>query len=209
MTPPGRMSPRGRSSRPRRSERLRGLVVSEGSVTELEYVERLRQQMARDANAVIVKAVGIGKDPAEVVRKAALLAEQADRAGKGYDWVCCLVDVDTHARLPAALTEAQKQGLHVVVSNLKFEVWLLWHKVWFGGPQSTSQLDRMVKEEQLLEGKHLAVRFPIENYPAAVEYAHRADPDLADRRKGPDPSSSMPLLLDLMKAPKAPSHEPE
>lgn len=42
------------------------------------------------------------------------------------------------------------------------------------------------------------MRFPVGNYLDAVTRARTADPELAIRRAGPNPSSSMPALLDLM-----------
>ena len=96
----------------------------------------------------------------------------------------------------------------MVVTNLKFELWLLWHvgdKP--GGYAHNRQLDTLVKKlsksgkTPFLEGnnyKNLHPNFPVENYTQAIEIARQKDPKMAFNRKGQNPSSAMPLLIEKL-----------
>lgn len=193
------MGSSGRNRRPTRSLRGRGLVVTEGKVTELEYFDLLKQELSRGSAFVHFRMVGVGKDPLQVLEKCLQLREQALDQDKPYDWACCVVDVDTHTTLEDCIREARQLGIHVVVSNVKFEVWLLWHVVDKRGAHTGAQLDRLMQRHSITDGKHLMPRFPIGKFESAVSIARAVDPSLADHRKGANPSSSIPILLELMR----------
>lgn len=195
------MSRAARRRGPTRTTLSRELVVTEGLVTERQYLESLIQELPSSAATVEVKPVG--GDPLQVLRKSQELQTAAAAKGKPYDWACCVVDVDEHSTLDACIETAREAGIHVVISNVKFEIWLLWHAMDKRGAQTTRELDQLVKKHSLMVGKHLAPRFPIANYPQAVKIAHQTDADLADRRRGPNPSSAMPILINLMTNPAA------
>lgn len=194
------MARQQRHRRPRRRELRRLLVVSEGVATEKQYVERLNQHLRGDSVAVSVKAVGVGKDPRSVVKKCAELRDKAAKAGKAFDQCVCLVDVDQHTTLNEAITSARREGIDLVASRLKFEVWLLWHVSDSRATHKTKQLDKLMDQHGLLEReKHLSPRFPIASVDRAMDTALAADPDLSPGRVGPDPSSAMPFLVRLMR----------
>lgn len=66
--------------------------------------------------------------------------------------------------------------------------------------ETTKQLDDlMVEHELLVREKHLSPRFPFEKVDDAVDMAHAADPELCSGRVGPDPSSAMPVLVQMMR----------
>lgn len=193
---------RGRSRgvvrrRPQRRERKRILVVTEGLRTEPQYLDRLQQCM-RDANAV-VKHRGVGKDPRDVVKKCIELRDAASQAGKAYDSCYCLVDVDEHGTLDMAIQMAQREGIHLLISNLKFEVWLIWHLKDLGGVRTSHELDDLVKNHGLMVDKSISGAFPIQGVEDAVRRAYDADPYLAEGRVGPSPSSALPILIDAIK----------
>lgn len=87
----------------------------------------------------------------------------------------------------------------MLISNLKFEVWLRWHVEESRSVLTSDRLDQLVSKLGLLQGKALTPKFPIESVHAACTVALKADPDLAACRKGPDPSTAMPLLVDLLR----------
>lgn len=186
---------RGRS----RPFRQRGLVITEGTNTEPQYFDLLKQEFDREAGSVFVKAVGVGKDPLKLLAKAKQLKADARQKGTPYDWCCCVVDVDQHETLKPCLEQAPRSGIHVVVSNVKFEVWLLWHVLDKTGSMTGHDLDELCKKHKLLDGKNIANDFPVRNFEQAIITARRLDPELRDCRKGVNPSSSMPLLIDLMR----------
>ena len=49
--------------------------------------------------------------------------------------------------------------------------------------------------------KDLTAKFPIANFADAVKRAQQAWPTLTPNDKGPNPSSAMPWLIDLMTTP--------
>ncbi|MFF5333671.1 RloB family protein [Streptomyces sp. NPDC013181] len=192
--------PRGRGTRrirPQRQLAKRILVVTEGTETEPQYVERLGGFLRSKGATAIVKKVGVGADPLKVVRKCVEIRDRAE-GDAGFDECVCLVDVDQHASLDAACRLAEKESILLLVSNLKFEVWLRWHAEDKRSALTTSQLDHRVKDLKLVSGKSLLPRFPIEQVHAACDIARKADPGMAALRVGPDPSSAMPLLVDLL-----------
>lgn len=191
----------GRSRRPKRPRYRRVLVATEGKETERQYVESLVQTMRSGGVAVSVTTAHGDSDPVSVVKKCIQVRDDEKRKKREtFDECVCLVDVDTHAHLDEAITLAERKGIQVVVSNLKFEIWLLWHVNDSAGEMTSKQLDDLMDKRSLFQKKkHLSAKFPIENVDRAVAVARRADPDLAACRKGANPSSAMPVLVDILR----------
>lgn len=193
------MPRRGRNVRPARSEHKRVLVVTEGLVTEKQYVERLHQLLRKGAVAVAVKTHGAGDGPHAVVKKCIDLRDAAAKNDKAFDRCVCLVDVDQHSTLSDAIVTASSEGIDLLVTNVKFEAWLLWHAVDIRGAKTGSQLDALMKKHALLSGKHLAPRFPIDGVTQAEAIARAVHPGLCAGLVGPDPSTAMPVLVELLR----------
>jgi len=175
-------------------------VVTEGTLTEPLYVEGLSSYLRNAGATAIVKTIPVGKvgkDPMKVVKKCIEIRDKASEE-KHYDICVCLVDVDQHSELKAACTLAASEEILLLVSNLKFEVWLRWHVEEKRSQLSTTQLDRLVATLELVTKKRLSTHFPFEGVYQACDVARRADPDLEAGRIGPNPSSAMPILVDLM-----------
>lgn len=197
---PGGRQRGGRQRRARKPAliRKRLLVVTEGTTTEPEYVEQLQAYLRSAGSTTTVKRVGVGRDPLAVVRKAISLRDEAvDESA--YDQCVALVDVDTHQSLADAVTLAAANGIDLLVSNLKFEVWLRWHVEDKTSALSSEQLDRLMAATKVLPGKHLHASFDIAKVDDASATARRVWPDLAPGEPGPDPSSAMPYLVDIMR----------
>lgn len=189
---------RGRTSGPKRKLARRILVVTEGTRTEPQYVEGLNRYLRSAGATAVVRPVPVGKDPMKVVRKCIEIRDKAANEGKDYDVCVCLVDVDRHESLPAACQLAARESILLRVANLKFEVWLRWHVEDKRSVLSSSQLDDRTAKLGLVTKKMLAPTFPFHAVEEACEIAYRAGPDLAAGRIGPDPSSAMPVLVNLM-----------
>lgn len=176
------------------------LVASEGEITEKQYVERLSQVMRSNNVNVSISTVHGASDPVSVVKKCIDEREREKKSRREpFDHCVCLVDVDTHAHLDEAIALAGEHGVQLIVTNLKFEVWLLWHVNDSLGAKTSHDLDALMQTHSLLhKGKHLVQSFPFGDVGRAVQNAYRSDPDLAANRKGPDPSSAMPILIQLM-----------
>jgi hypothetical protein len=178
------------------------LVVAEGKETERQYVELLGQHLRERGVMVSVKTAHGGSDPVAVIKKCISERENAKQKRQAYDRCVCLVDVDAHAHLDGALALAKENDVLVIVSNLKFEVWLLWHVDDSVGVKTSKELDDLVKKHGLVRkdnSKHLSVKFPIDKWSDADAVARRADPNLASCRRGASPSSAMPVLLDILR----------
>lgn len=193
---------RGRRRSQRRTQRdpaQRILVVTEGIRTEPQYVERLDGYLRSRSATAIVKSVGVGADPLRVVEKCIELRDAASSTEKSYDICVCLVDVDQHSTLERATRLAKEESILLLVSNLKFEVWLRWHAEDRRSALNSSQLDQRMATLKLTSGKALALRFPIDGVYDACRIARAADPAMQAGCIGPDPSSAMPMLVDLMR----------
>ena len=57
---------------------------------------------------------------------------------------------------------------------------------------------RLARSNSLTGDKDLTARFPIASFPEAVKRAQQAWPTIMPNEKGPNPSSAMPWLIDLM-----------
>ncbi|WP_353988110.1 RloB family protein [Ruicaihuangia caeni] len=195
----GRSNAPGRARRARRETYRRILVVAEGETTEKQYVELLTQKLRSKGVNVSVKTAHGASDPVSVVRKAMQMQAAARALAEPYYQSVCLVDVDDHAHLDSAIELAERHGILLLISNVKFELWLLWHVDASTGAKTSRQLDDSMSRHGLFQKKkHLAANFPFERYEAAVRVARRADPDLAPGRKGSNPSTALPILVDIL-----------
>lgn len=189
---------RRRPTRPHRQPARRILVVTEGTRTEPQYVEGLDRYLRSKGATTHVKPVPVGKDPLKVVQKCVEKRDEAAQNDKEYDDCVCLVDVDEHQTLPAAIQLAQREGIRLLISNLKFEAWLRWHAEEKRSALTSTQLDELVAKLGLVKGKILSQSFPFHQVHDACKTARSVDPELKAGRKGPDPSSAMPILVELM-----------
>ena len=160
------------SNRPKRQENRKLLVVTEGEITEVQYLQKLIQHLRTAGVTVVPHALEKGGgEPARVLARARKLAAKDD-----YEAVWIVVDVDEHASLNAVLRECAGNSETVVVSNPQFEVWLLWHL-----------------------NKHLPTDFPISNVEQAVAMATHRTRATALNTRGPNPSSTMPHLVEALR----------
>lgn len=182
----------GRKRRPRR-ERQRVLVVTEGEVTEPQYVQGLLQHL-RSSGVTVRPATtkGVGRDPMKVLRQAERFA---DEDPDGYDSVWLLIDVDDHAHLNECLKQANGKGYKAVVSNPCFEVWLLWHFENLDASQSRDWLRRRLRVHGQ-DGKAIKPGFPFLEHRAAVERAALPSRRVTTGHRGGDPSTAMPDLVN-------------
>lgn len=192
-------------------EYRRILICTEGEVTEVQYFQQLVQKL--NISDLQCKVEGPdGTDPLSVLDKAIRKARSAYEDGNPYSEIYCVVDVDDSSRrdnLERAVREALSSRVagvpvHMVVTNLKFEVWLLWH---FGeDPAKGSSFDSVKIDEKIKalpakfmtekRRKHIGHSFPFENYQKASERAYKRDPNLDFNRVGEFPSSAVPLLIE-------------
>lgn len=196
----GRSSLR-RDSRKSRTIKKRILICVEGENTEKQYFDRLKQEISSENTSVdFVVDKPNGTDPMSILKGCLNNTNE-------YSERFCVIDVDQHQNLEKALSRATQKGISIVVTNIKFEVWLLWHIDDFPNSyMSSSDINKRVKDIckkfPFMTGrnnKDLHHSFPIGNYNEASIRAKRRDPNMAFNKKGPNPSSAMPLLIDKIK----------
>lgn len=113
-----------------------------------------------------------------------------------------MVDVDQHERLEEMLDDCRRSPhVNALVSNPCFELWLLWHATDRRGYTETRECVRLARINNLTGDKDLNTKFPIAGFPEAAKRAQQAWSELAPNKKGPNPSSAMPWLIDLMTTP--------
>ncbi|MBN6057191.1 RloB domain-containing protein, partial [Nonomuraea sp. RK-328] len=192
--------PRGgsdlRRRRNTRREKPRILIVTEGENTEPQYFNGLARELRASGVEVFrLQVEGIGRDPARVVRKAAAASADAPH-NDGFDHVWCVVDVDEHETLAAALRTAERLGIHVAVSNPCFEIWILWHFM-----EHRAHIDKKTLGEKLkrlgMTGKNLPSHFPFIEYSAAVTRAESRG-ETGEYQVAGNPSSSVCRLVRVL-----------
>lgn len=114
------------------SPRQKFLVVCEGKVTEPEYLQHVKNALRH--HLLTIHVPNERGDPLEVVEIAVRLVKDAERAARRerdnnirYDKAWCVVDVDEHARLSAAIKLAAENGISMAISNPCFEIWPYLH----------------------------------------------------------------------------------
>ncbi|MDU5609350.1 MAG: RloB family protein [Actinomyces sp.] len=193
MRPLGR--PNQRNLRRPRQHKTRYAVFTEGRVTELQYLEKLRQRI-RPQHAEF-KFIKIGKDPSAIYKRCLRVLKQDN-----FDQGIIVVDVDQHERLEEMLDDCRRSPhVNALVSNPCFELWLLWHATDRRGYTETRECVRLARINNLTGDKDLNTKFPIASFPEAAKRAQQAWSELAPNKKGPNPSSAMPWLIDLMTTP--------
>lgn len=172
-----------------RRERARILVATEGELTEPEYLHGLAQHLratgVRLQGPTLRKA---GRDPLGVVKA----AEKAVELTGPYDHVWCVFDVDSHARLDAAISLAGRLGFRCAISNPSFEIWLLWHH-----EDHTASIGKRDLKQRLrrhgMPGKAIPQGFPFSSFADAIARCGKPCDG-----KPPNPGSSMCELAGIL-----------
>ena len=184
-----------RKPREARPVKARYTVFTEGKVTEKQYLECLLQHLRPRHAALSIKP--IGGEPSRVFKE----YQKAEQRGD-FDRAILIVDVDQHHKLDEVLRECRSSAaVDAIVTNPCFELWLLWHTTDRHRHTETRDCAMPAHSHNLTRGKDLTAKFPIASFPEAVKRAQQAWSELAPNKKGPNPSSAMPWLIDLMTTP--------
>ncbi len=121
---------RGKALKDLKPPRVTVLIVCEGSRTEVNYFNALKQDL-RLTN-VTVEPSTTGTDPLSVVDFAIEKAKDAAKNDKKYDRIYCVFDRDKHddSRFNDAINKIRarsSKGFNGVISVPCFEVWILLH----------------------------------------------------------------------------------
>ena len=189
------MSRRAKSTK-KRSTKTTVLVVTNGEVTELRYLEWLRDKVNGPHEKYSVTVKDISGDPLRVLSKVPT---------KNYDQVWLVVDRDDHSpeKMQGFIKDCQSRNITAVVSVPCFEVWLNAHYARVKNYQDQKEAQRhyhQLSEVSEKDEKTIPQDFPYDNYEQACANAH-----LAGKYKNPrpnvlakSPATSMPFLLSAL-----------
>jgi len=149
----GRRHPERKPARSaqKRAPKPRLLVVTEGEVTEPEYLRGLARQVRAavveleiaDSRGVPLTLVTIARDLWKAARSR---AKREKDAFLDYDAVWCVFDKDDHPNFDQAVDMARQNEIELAISNPCFELWLLLHFRESPGAQHRHLIQRKMKE---------------------------------------------------------------
>ena len=192
------------------------LICTEGAVTEPQYFEGISKSIQELYHVTLDVIPGQHPDPVKVVEKCIEKKKNKENNKKNDDlsYTRCfaVVDVDHWdnpingklSRLKEAILLAEANDINVLVSNIKFEVWLLWHKNTYAKSLDSKSLDRHCKnkDNKILkdEGKTIVPDFPFQNWKEACKRANRHGRRVEANSIGENPSSALPRLFEALEA---------
>ena len=191
------MTPPRRRRRAQLSERRTVLLVTNGRVTENDYLQQLRQRTDRSRISVKVKV--IDGDPLTVIKE--LKGPRSDLSDYKEVWIVVDHDGrDRHDFLAACRRLSSRQTvIHGVVSVPCFEVWLNAHYASVKNYRNQADAQAHYLELTGLSKKHaktLPDDFPWDRVSQAVIRCHLPTNSLPEcDTQGTCPSTTMPHLL--------------
>lgn len=200
------------SSQTLQHEYAKVLICTEGSKTEPQYFEKIGKMTQNIYKVVLTVKPSKHPNPVSVVKTGINQMEEYSKKNPGLSYAKCfvVVDVDHHnlsngklPQLSEAFLLAKQHGIEVLVSNIKFEVWLLWHVVDHDAYLESTELDDLCDKHNILKGngkkKNITPSFPFHNYKKACQRANRHGRVEANSI-GENPSSALPRLFEALEA---------
>lgn len=196
-----------RRSNKKREQNPRFLIISEGEITERQYLEAVKR--SRRIVSADLKFVPPGPtSPMEIVTKARNLRNEALKDDP-FDFVWCIFDVEAKVgqrarpRLSEAVEMARQNKIWVALSNPCIELWiLLHHEDWQASIASDACQNKCAKLALVVK-KHL--QKPDElfaQYPSArrnaINLDQKHDRDGVTKPEDRNPSSSIYKLVDAI-----------
>ncbi len=181
------------------------LVVSEGEVTEPEYLNGVKNACRNPR--VAVKVAEEHGTPMTLVRTAKQYKQGADKQAArekdvnlAYDSVWCIFDIDEHPQAGEAMEMARDNRIELAVSNPCFELWLLLHFADSPGMQHRATIGKKLKQHVPGYDKHVDFETYRNGYSEAVARARRMDAQ-ADDANEPyrNPTTGVYRLAELIR----------
>ncbi len=182
------------------------LVVTEGKVTEPEYLNGFKEASKNPRVDIrVVGGVGVPKTIVEFAKEHKSEAEKRARREKDenlrYDEVWCVFDFDNHPNVPDAKQMARDNGIKLAMSNPCFELWLWLHFADQPGMQDRHRLQSMMKQHIPNYDKHVNYSDYAAGYDVAVKRASRLDKDAeAASEEGRNPTTGVWRLTESIRS---------
>jgi hypothetical protein len=204
------VSKRNRNRRPARGQpridpKCTILVVSEGKVTEPEYlngfVDYAKNQRVK---LEIVPGAGAPRTIVEIAKEKKRENEERANCERDenirYDHVWCVFDIDNHPNVPDAKQMARDNGIELAISNPCVEIWLWLHFADQPGLKDRHTLQTMMGRHisgYCKDNKHVNFQGLQNGYSDAVRRAKRLDDDAKQaNEEGRNPSTGFWKLTE-------------
>lgn len=184
------------------------LVVTEGEVTEKEYLDGFVS--ATKNPRVRIEVVGGAGVPKTIVESAKERKKESEKQARGekdenllFDEVWCVFDFDEHPNIPDARQMARDNDIKLAISNPCFELWLWLHFAEQPGMQHRHDLQSMLKQHIPNYDKHVDYSDYADGYSAAVQRAERLNENAtSDKDEGRNPTTSVCKLTESIRLEK-------
>ena len=156
------------------------LVVSEGEVTEPEYIHGFAAACHNPRVRVETEeGAGVPRSVVETAKKMKSEADGRAAAEKDdnlrYDEVWCVFDFDEHPNVGNTKQMAKDNGIKLAISNPCIELWLWLHFADQPGMQHRHDMQRRLKEHVPGFDKHVAFAAYAAGYDAARKRAEQLE----------------------------------
>jgi hypothetical protein len=183
------------------------LVVTEGEVTEREYLDGFVRECRNPRVTIRIKG-GAGA-PKTIVECAKELKRQAEKTARRekddnllFDQVWCVFDIDQHPNINDAKQMARDNNMELAVSNPCIELWLWLHFAEQPGMQHRHKLQAMMKKHVPDYDKHVQFSDYKNGYADAKRRADQLDTlAVADHDDGRNPTTGFWRLTESIESP--------
>jgi hypothetical protein len=170
---------------PFRDVKPRILVVTEGEVTEPEYLDGFRKAVRNPrVDIEYQKGAGVPKTIVEVAKAKKQAAEDRAKSERddnlSYDEVWCVFDRDDHPNYEHAKQMAKDSDLELAISNPCIELWLYLHFAEQPGMQPREKIRKMLKRHLPRYDKHVDYA---QDFADGYENAHKRAKRLDENAK--------------------------
>lgn len=158
------------------------LVLTEGRVTEPEYINALKA-FVHNPRVRVIEEAGASTNAVQHATKLKQAAEHRAQDERdqnlAYDEVWCVFDVDDHTdvAIDKARRMASQSGIELAISNPCFELWLWLHFADQPGMQDSRQLQARLRKYLPKYDKHLNFKELQPGRDNAIQRAKRLDND--------------------------------
>jgi hypothetical protein len=180
------------------------LVVSEGAVTEPQYILGFQRRYHDSVVKVLIsREHGVPMTVVEIAKRHKQDAEDAAKRERdrnlAYDSVWCMFDVDDHPSVSNARQMASANGIELAISNPCIELWLLLHFRDCPGMQHRQTINDMLKDHIPDYDKSIAFEMFEPTWQEAARRARQMDQlaeDISD--PGRNPSTGVYRLVEAI-----------
>lgn len=174
-------------------------VLTEGMITERDYIKILRSQY----RGVVVDIIREGSPPKVLVDKARRYQASKDERNPDFDEIWCIFDVDQHPNIEQAIREAHDNNINIAITNPCFELWLVLHYQDQHRDINSRTIQSLAKQLGITDGKRITAKAR-EHLSATYSDAKQRSVNLEKRHIGDgsksweNPSSQMWKFVDRL-----------